>query len=320
MPPRPRSFWLLLGLWVAACDCGPAPRVGGPQPYVRCALADVPASDPLTRGAVSLTREDRSLRLEGASPFLAYGVGPGATRALKQLPERRVHLVLGGFARTPEEAEGFLRVLGEHAALALLLPGGEDDAAIWANALDDAPAHLVDLAPYRELALPGGRFSVVPGAPSAYARGDGSCGFGLADLALLDADEAEGHRWLLAWTAPRRSGPGAVDLGYGAVHAGDARVAALFARLGAVGGVYGWPRTQAGRGASPRGEVRVPSSPAPDLEVVVPLLGTAVERFDGSLLPSGALELAAGPSGLEVRSFLRARVESFARERGHSDR
>lgn len=305
---------------MGGCDCGAAPRVEGPHPYIRCALADVPDDAELTRGGLTLSRASRRLGLDLRAPLLAYGAGPGAAAALATLPDARVHLVLGGFARTPATAEAFLEALASRATFALLLPGGEDDAGIWASAMDEAPAHLVDLAPYREIVLPGGRFAIVPGGPPAYARGDGSCGFGADDLGLLEPSEDEGRRWLLAWAAPRRTGPGAVDLGFGAVHAGDPDIAALFTRLAAEGGVYGWPRTQAGRGASPVGQARAPGTPAGDLEVVVPVLGSPIERFDESVLPSGALELAVGASGLEVRAFLRARVAPFARERGHSER
>ena len=307
-------------LVLGACDCAESPRVTGPHPYVRCALVDAPGREPLTRAGVTLASEGRTLRLETSVPLLAYGAGPESAEALEELPADRIHLVLGGFARSAAGAALFLERLAERAAFGLLLPGGEDEAAIWSEALEDAPAHLVDLAPYRVLEVPGGRFAVVPGAPPAYARGEASCGFGPDDLALAPAVAGEGHAWLLAWAAPRRRGAGAVDLGFGAVHAGDPDIAGLFERLGATGGVYGWPRTQAGRGASPAGEPRAPGTPTADLEVVVPLLGTPVERFDESILPSGALELAVGPPGLEVRAFLRARVEDYARERGHSDR
>jgi hypothetical protein len=135
----------------------------------------------------------------------------------------------------------------------------------------------------------------VPGAPDGrYARADGACGIGEDDLdALADALGAatdDERRLLLSWAAP--AGTDAA-LGMEGGDAGSAEISAFADAIGAEGGLFAWPESQAGRVAG-EGAGRAAVAPA--------IAGPAVVRADGSPAPSGLLFVRLGPEGVQALS------------------
>lgn len=281
---------LTSALALGACECGTAGAVvDGPHPYVRCGER-APRQGSWSTGDLRFTAEERTLRVEGLDRFIALSAL--GTDPLPELPPLPV-LVIGG-ATTP----GLLEALAPRTLL--LLPGGGDDAEAYAElfvGLDAAERdRVVDLAGVYLLETSHRRFVVLPGADAGrYARGAGSCGFGDADVEAR-VEHAEGAA-LLAWHAPLGAGAHSVDLGFGGVHAGSARLSALAAR----GGLFAFPRTSAGLAASPDGASRVADGELrAELSLVVPTLGVETERFDEGFSSRGFAVIELAAEGLRV--------------------
>jgi hypothetical protein len=295
-----RRLLQLALLLAVACDCGEATTVDGPHPYVRCGERE-PREGSWAAGALRFEAEDRVLRVEGLERFVALTAVDvdGAAELPADLPV----LVLGG-ATVP----GLLGALGER--VVFLVPGGDDDAEAFDDLLsaldDDARDRVIDLAGVHELVTPHGRFVVLPGAPEGrYARGDGSCGFGAADVEAR-ASEREAITWLLAWAAPSSAGPHGVDRGLGGVHVGSSRVRELVGSVGARGGIFAFPNTTAGLPATLDGAASIAIDAwSAELAVTVPTLGAPTERFDEGRLVQSHLVLELGERGLRVVSEAR---------------
>lgn len=238
---------------------------------------------------------DRTLTLSGAARFLVFNAAENLD-ALAELPAGPA-IVLGGFARTDEGAERFAEAMGSR--FALLLPGGLDDP----DFIDDAiSANAIDLRGVHRVVLPGGELVVVPGAfDGRLAIGDDACGFGAADLTLLQ-ESLEGEidrRWWLSWEAPLGTGAVAPDLGFEGAHVGAQALLDLGGTLGIAGGVFGYPETQAGLGSADLGTRAVPADEfAPDLSFVAPTLGRVVERADESRTDGSAAWVEFGAEGM----------------------
>ena len=273
-------WWLAAGSMAGCGGCGEDAAVAGPHPYVRCALAE-PEEGEWSAGGLTLRRDARVLTVTAATTTEdpSFWVFSASTNWLAhgQLPEGPA-IVLGGYARDEAGAERFAEAMGDR--LVLLVPGGLDQA----EALEDAMSpSAIDLRGVHRVVLPHGELVVVPGAEDGrYALGDGSCGFGPPDLEQLEAtfDGEVDRRWWLSWSAPRGSG---ADLGYEGAPSGSEALAALGERLGVAGGLFAFPRTQAGRPTADLGTREVPAGEAaPDLALAVPLLGEVSERADES--------------------------------------
>lgn len=295
-PSKKVSLVQLVALAAAAtaCDCGEVTTVEGPHPYVRCGERE-PREGSWSSGSLQFEAEGRRLRVEGLERFVALSaVDVNEADALPDLPV----IVIGG-TTTP----GLLDALGGRTVL--LVPGGDDDAEAYDELLDslDDGDRVIDLAGVHELVTPHGRFVVLPGAPEGrYARGDGSCGFGAVDLEDR-ASEAEGSTWLLAWAAPKTSGPHAVDRGLGGVSAGAPLVHELARAVGASGGLFAFPSTTAALAVKLDGSATIaPDAWSADLALVVPQLGAPTMRFDEGLLLRNHVVIELGDRGLRLVS------------------
>ncbi len=158
-------------------------------------------------------------------------------------------LLLGGLGSTEEEIARVITALKAAQAPLFALPGDrEPEAAFHAGVLRARKAGLdvTDLSQARAVAGDGlGLFSL-PGERSAHYLAPGGCGYGAADvgrLAELDgwlAADAERPVLLIAHSAPRGSGPLALDWAVAGANDGDPELAkllpALKARVGAFAG------------------------------------------------------------------------------------
>jgi hypothetical protein len=278
-----------------ACEDGPPSslRVEGEHPYTRCLAASPPSGATWTAGGAELALEDAVLTVSGLTEPVRFAVfaGPAPAEidaaALAEVTGGAAELaiVLGGFGDADEDARATFTALAALSIPVLLVPGGRDDAAVYAPALDaldgEARARLVDAAPLERVVI--GAHELVPlaGAPMGrHARTPTACGFGAEDLdARAEALGARGegiHRWLVAWAAPH----GAGATGLVGVDAGDPALARFAERIGAEGGLYAWPR----EAATP------PATERRTTEIVRPVSGFSVVRADGvRLLPGPTL-------------------------------
>lgn len=284
-------------LVVGCGSCGDDSRVDGPHPYVRCALGDG-LEDSFTVGGVTVQGEGAVVTVRGLQEWAAFVATERAPAALASLDPDLPWMVLGGL-RDEASARSLLEAAAER--LVFVLPGGDDDLEALDEVLDEEE-RWVDLRGVRELRLEHGTFVVLPGAPDGrYAVGEAGCGWGEDDLERLrGVGEAPGPRWWLSWAAPRSAGPYAPDRGFAGVHVGDPRLAALGDAEGVSGGLFAWPETQAGVVGRAGGAQPVADEAAPDLSVVVPRAGEAVERGDESRLPSGVVLIEAAAEGLRA--------------------
>lgn len=295
-----RPLLSLALLLTVACDCGEGPKVDGPHPYVRCG-ARATREGSWSVGALRFDGEDRVLRVEGLERFVALTVVD--VEGAAELPTDLPVLVLGG-TTTP----GLLAALGSR--VVFLLPGGDDDAEAYDELFSELDAEardrVIDLAGVHELVTPHGRFVVLPGAADGrYARGDGSCGFGAADVEARTS-EHEGTTWLLAWAAPSSSGPHAVDRGLGGLSVGAPLVRELAGSVGARGGIFAFPNATAALPTTLDGDALVANDAwSAELAVTVPQLGAPTERFDEGLLAQSHLVVELGERGLRVVSDAR---------------
>lgn len=251
----------------------------GEHPYVRC-LFGSPQEREWESGDLRFLVEGRTLTIEGEVPHVvAFALTPEA--GLDELPEAPLRIALGGFARDERSAE---RLLGGLAQVGptLLLPGGEDDTELLDAALSEVDdATLVDLRGIHLVRLGGHEWIPVPGAPGGrYARGDDGCGYSDEDLTALDLPEAEEPRHLLSWAAPTAAGP--LAQGLDGVGVGTESLDVLAERLGASGGIHGWPRRESATDHSPADGAT---------HVAAPVWGRVVVGPDGSWTTGGVASL-----------------------------
>ena len=299
----------LLAALVAGCTCDgeEALRVSSDTSYVRCHAAAAPEDRSWEVGSLSLRREGRALRIEGAPDPLRLAVfaGPG-DEALPVSAVRAAHPHLVAVLGDLGEPVASLRALAELGVPVLVVAGGEDRYGPLAEALDDldgdAADLIVDASVLRSVRV--GRLELVPvaGAPDGrYAVDDDACGVGEGDLDGWELGVAEQgvHRILLSWAGPRGAGPGSATRGLAGVEAGSALVSQVAERAGATGALFAWPRTALGTAeGSGSWALRL---------AVAPVAGASVLRFDGRRVAAGPTLLTVGSGGLRVAG---ARLDS----------
>jgi hypothetical protein len=217
-------------------------------------------------------------------------------------------LLLGDIGDTAQKAAATLKGLAALPVPTLLLAGGRDTRARIADALAAAASareRIIDASSLREIRLENDTFIPISGAASgAYALDSTSCGYGLSDLKQVASDldeQGAGRRWLLAWQAPSSpDGEGVTRTSTG-LDLGSPTLAELAKRVGAPGGIFAWPHTQALRPRSATHHGLGADAPAEDLRLVVPRIGGApLERDDGSHVAAGFALLQLGPAGLQL--------------------
>jgi hypothetical protein len=314
-------MWLLAASLASCGNCfgDRALEVGGETPYVRCLAASAPRSTTGRVGRVSWRIQGRALEVGGLptpTRIAAFsGPGPGeppdsktwgALRAAK--PD--LILLLGDIGDTGQRAGTTLKGLAALAAPTLLLAGARDTRARIAEALaavSTARERIIDVTQLREVRLSSDTFIPISGAASgSYARDSASCGYSLSDLKQVASDLDEhraGRRWLLASQAPRASGNEGVARTSTGLDLGSPILGELAKRIGAPGGIFAWPHSQALRPRSAAHHGIGANEPAADLQLVVPRIsGASLERDDGSRVEPGFALLRLGPEGLQLES------------------
>ena len=333
---RPLSLLALVSLLCLAsgCSCGwgcgaGALEVGGDHPYRRCLMDDAPEDGERRIGPLGVKIDRRTLAIDLDSDAVRISIVadlPAEAAALevmaRGLEELSVEIVivLGGLG---DDEPGVTRALAALTALdipVLILGGGADDAELLEEGLDaleeEDAEKVVNIRGIRRIELLEHVFIPVAGAPEGrYARGEGHCGFGAADLAdVADylGDPVEGERrWLLSWAAPVGDGPRSPSLGYGDVEAGSPALRVLAEEVGAEGGVHAWPRARALLPTDATGALLLPvGAPSPSLRIVVPpLAGPPAQRADGSRVASQALVFVLGSEGMALVDAYRASAD-----------
>ncbi|MFI5305821.1 MAG: hypothetical protein ACHQ53_00635 [Polyangiales bacterium] len=255
---------------------------------------------------------------QGASWTLAAFAGPGlgapptpAVAAALAAAHPDLMLLLGDLGDRPATAKATLAALATVPAPTLLVGGGRDTPARIADAIAALRAgteRIIDATGLREVRLGSDTLIPVAGAlDGRYAVEERACGYALEDLKRLAKEVAggPGRRWLIGWEAPGLGGVSSVSRTDQGVDVGSPALAQLGMRLGAPGGLFAWPHVQAGRPTSTGGNSRLAAGePAKDFQLVVPRLsGPAVERADGSMLPSGFALLRLDSSGLALAAL-----------------
>lgn len=289
-------------------------KASGPHDYVRCMAVDADDEASGTVGRARFTLEDRTLRLEGLPTPLriaafrgAGGADPALAPAIAGVTEQQPGLVfvLGGLGPDAASARAHLDALGALGLPVVVLPGGDDAAEVFGDAMDAARERhrsLFDGRRLRSVVVGEERFVLLSGAPEGrYAASEAHCGNDEDDrdeIAELDG----GRRWLVSWAAPGGGGREAVGRGFDGVDAGDPRVAALAHALGDAGGIFAFPATRALVPSPADGTRRLePMQADAHLRLVVPrIAGPVDERDDLSLAPLGAAVMELGGGGLSL--------------------
>jgi hypothetical protein len=284
----------LLCISVAGCRCSGLQTESDGQRYLRCGQADAPAARQQRVGRLTVELKDRSLAISAALPLrVAAFAGPvGAaldSHDLASIRAAKPELVfyLGGLGDDVTAAQTNLSRLAALRVPTLFVAGGEDRwpvvEAAFAGLSDSEREVVLSASGLRELRIGRDRFVFAAGAPlGRYARDDESCGLSPADLEDIQAAAAKGEpamrTWLLSWHAPAGFG---VSDGLAASELGSPDLQALALAVGAKGGLFAFPESQAGR-----------ARPAPPLSLVVPRLGRlGSQRADGSRLPAQVARL-----------------------------
>lgn len=294
---------------------------GGDAPFVRCPKLAAPKPRRLQVGPASLELRERELAITGLPSPLAIaafsGPAPGPGLTLEALASVRgaspgLVLVLGGLGENEAAALATVKALATLAVPVLVVQGGRDRPAIVGRALEAAGAeHVLDVSALAQVRID--RDVLVPVAGAAhgrYAVGEAACGHALDDVkALAEAlgpRPAAERRFLLAWEAPGQGGPYAVARDARGVDTGDPDLAELARRIGAAGGVFGWPHVRAGEPAAGGGGRRLPpGESAADFQLVVPrIAGPALTLSSGGALPPSAALLTLDASGLRLDAWL----------------
>lgn len=304
----------VLGLLLSGCEaCGANAGLGasGARGYVRCLAAARPTERTLQLGSLRLVVEGRELRIEGATLPLRFaamaGAGfqdpPPAGGGFDTLAASKPQLlfVMGGMGDTSERAQRVAERLGALKLPVVFVAGGRDARDRYSPAIASQEG-IVDATALDQVRI--GTDTFVPLAGSSegrYALHDGACGFGLPDLKaragrLGPAGPGE-RRWLLSWEAP--AGP----LTRAPTDIGSPDLAELATRIGAAGGLHGWPELQVGAPHSAVGPLHPDAPPARDFALVVPRLwGPWQQRGDGERTAPGFALLELSESGLRLIS------------------
>lgn len=289
-------------------------RASGAHDYVRCMAVDADEETSGSIGRARFTLDDRTLTLTSLPTPLRIAAfrGAGGTEAslesaISGVMEQQPGLVfvLGGLGPDAASARAHLDGLAALGIPVVVLPGGEDAAEIFGEALDAARERhrsVFDGRRIRSVVVGEERFVLLSGAPDGrYAASEAHCGNHEEDREEL-ADLDGGRRWLVSWAAPSGGGAEAVGRGFDGVDAGDRRVAQLAHGLDDAGGIFAFPATRALVAAPADGSRRLgPTEADAHFRVVVPrIAGPADERDDLSLVPAGAAILELSGEGLAL--------------------
>jgi hypothetical protein len=301
-------LWCLGFAGCEACGANAGLSASGARGYVRCLAAEPPAARVLERAGLRLELEGRELRITGAELPLRIAALAGAGFAdpppsgggfdtLARSGARLV-FVLGGMGDTSERAQKTARRLAQTKLPVVFVAGGRDSAVRIRSALAGLDG-IVDATALDAVRIGSDTFLPLAGSSDGrYALDDGACGFGLADLKgradRLGKPTPGERRWLLSWEAP--AGP----LTRAPVEVGNLDVAELATRVGASGGLHGWPDLQVGLPKGAAGPL-VAEAAARDFGLVVPRLwGPWQERADGERSAPGFALVELSDSGLRV--------------------
>jgi len=288
---------------------------------VRCPGLDPPKTREWKVGKAELRVREGELSIDGLSLPIAVGAfsgpapGPGLTQeALSVLrgASPALVVVLGGLGDTEAAALATVRALATLPVPVLLVQGGRDRPAHVAAALEALEAdNVIDISALQRVRV--GKDVLVPLAGAAhgrYAVDDEACGHALDDVkalakALGPRPDGE-RRFLLSWEAPGQGGPYAVARDARGVDTGDPDLTELAHRIGAPGGLHGWPHVRAGEPVSGGGTQRLgPGQAAADFQLVVPrVAGPALTLSTGGQLAPAAALLTLDEAGLRLDSLL----------------
>lgn len=286
-------------------------------------MLDPPADREWKVGRIGLRIRERELELSGLAlpwTFAAFaGPAPGGVLKAAMLSAVRnanpaLVLVMGGLGDSEAEAVATLKALASLAMPVLIVQGGRDRPAVIEAALESVHGdHLLDVSALRRVRVGKDSFAIVPGAAQGrYALDENACGHALADIKPLSQElgalPAGERRFIWAWHAPASVGPFGVGRDVRGVEAGDLDLAELAARIGAPGGIFAWPHVRAAEPSVEQG--RAPASlgqASGNFALVVPRLGgPALERSDGTEVPSSAALLTLDATGLRLDALLPA--------------
>lgn len=288
---------------MVGCRCTSLEGESDGQRYLRCGQADAPAARQQRVGRLTVELKERSLAISAALPLrVAAFAGPVGTAldstdlALVRAAKPELVLYLGGLGDDVGVAQKNLTSLAALRVPTLFVAGGEDRwpvvEAAFAALSDSEREVLISASGLREVRIGRDRFVVAAGAPlGRYARDDESCGLGAADLEDIQAAAAQGEpaprTWLLSWHAPAGFG---VSEGLASSELGSPDLQALAVAVGAKGGLFAFPESQAGRARD-----------AEPLALVVPRLGRlGTQRADGSRLAARVTSLILSADGLRT--------------------
>lgn len=310
-----RSVFAILLCLVAscgACEKGGA-AVSGAHPYVRCMAVEAPAPREGTAGRMRFAVEDRVLTLTPVRPsptariFAFRGAGANVAnleRALVGVKEQTpdLVLVLGELGDSAAHVLAHLSAFERIGAPVVVLASGADVAEALHDAWDDAEVTRVfDGRALRAVVVGEEVLVLVSGAPNGrYAATDAHCGFDEADIEAIEDDVPEGRRWLVSWAAPSGGGEHAVGRGFGGRDGGSREVAELARRLGAQGGIFGFPTTRGLMPSNADGNAPVAPNQASDAfrMSVARVAGASDSLFDGARLEPATALLELGDGGL----------------------
>jgi hypothetical protein len=304
-----RAFTLALTL-MSCGRCSDQHVVSGEHAYTRCrALAPSIASEQRV-GALTFRMRERTLEISGLRrpAMLAAFTGPGpgpapSPAAFSALAAERPDLLLalGDLGDSDAVAGATVRGLAAGGIPTLLLAGARDTPERLAAALPTTAGSVMQVSSLDAIRIDSDTFVPLAGTRlGRYALADTGCGFGpdeLEALAVSLGPRRADRRWLLAWGAPA-GGPAAST-----VDAGDPELERFARAIGAAGGLFAWPSTQAGRAFAAGGQTRVLPGAASraDLQLVVPrLTPPALERADGSRSVPGYALLRLDAAGLQL--------------------
>jgi len=307
-----QRFLCVLALTLASsCSrCSDQHVVSGEHAYTRCRALPPSVASEQRVGPLTFRLRQRTLEISGLRrpALLAAFAGPGpgpapSSVAFSALAGERPDLLiaLGDMGDSDAVARATVRGLAAGGIPTLLLAGARDTPERLAAALSAEPGSVLEVSGLDAVRIDNDTFVPLAGTRlGRYALADTACGFGADDLEALAAalgPRKAGRRWLLAWEAPA-GGPAA-----SVVDAGDAELERFAQTIGARGGLFAWPSSQAGRAFAAELQARVLPGAAgrADLQLVVPrLTPPALERADGSRVPPGYALLRLDSAGLQL--------------------
>jgi hypothetical protein len=238
------------------------------------------------------------------------GPGPGPApgpAAFSALASERPDLLiaLGDMGDSDSVARDTVRGLAAAGLPTLIVAGARDTPERLAASLPATTGAVMEVSAFDAIRIGADTFVPLAGAHLGhYALTRTSCGYGAEELEALATalgPRKTGRRWLLSWDAPA-GGPAAAA----ALDAGDPELQRFAEKIGAPGGLFAWPSSQAGRAfaGERRDPIPIGAPGRHDLQLVVPrLTAPAIERADGSRLLPGYAVLRLDGAGLQLMAI-----------------